>query len=203
MEKYTNDKRNITTAKNNGFTLVEMLCILAVLGLMVGIATVTLTGSIEKVKFKREIDSFIRVLKMAHHGASESTFRYLISVNIEDGTYQLQTLPVMPMEVFTDKEKQEEYLDEHSNIITTGKFSERCYIDYAVFDDGTNPLDEGYAEAILYAGKNGWSNAIKFVILDSDDNPYSIITSRLNSEVQFVQGDVYLPEPLTKQDARF
>ena len=203
MEIYTNDKRNIKTAKFKGFTLVEMLCVLAVLGLMVGLASVTLSGSIEKVKFNKEIEGFIRVLKMAHNGASESTYRYMVTVNIEDGTYQLQTLPAMPLEVFTDTEKRTEYLEEHSNIITEGVFSDRCYIDYVVFDDGTNPTDEGYAEAVLYAGKNGWSNAVKIVFLDLDDNVYSLITNRLNSEVQFVKGDIYLPEPMSKQDVRF
>ena len=200
---YRDVGQRVRQFRNNGHTLVEALVVLAIAGMIVSMAVPALYESTENLRFKKEIERFIYVLKLAHNAAAESTQRYYVMINLEEGFYRLGTLPVMPLDVFTDKAQLKEYLQENSDLIENQYFPERIYIDDLVFDDGTDPIEEGLSEALLFAGRNGWSNAVKILFSDEEGNQYSVLTNRLNSDIEFVEGDAYLPEPMLDDEVRF
>lgn len=200
---FKNERHRNNTAKHNGYTLVEALVVLAITGMIVVMTVPSLAETAKKIRFKREIERFIHVLKTVHTAAAESTERYYVILNFEDGFYKLGTLPVMPIKSFIDVDKRNEVIKEQSELLGEYDLSERLYIDSIVFDDGTQPIEEGYTEAVFYAGRTGWSNAVKIVFSDEEGNQYSLLTNRLNSDVELVEGDAYLPEPMLDNEIRF
>ena len=57
--------------------------------------------------------------------------------------------------------------------------------------------------AWLFAGKSGWQNGGKVVLLDHDDNPYTILFNRLSKSVDMVPGDIDILEPRPQKDVPF
>ena len=98
-------------------------------------------------------------------------------------------------------------LDEEP-ILAEGTFSENFWLDYVLFDDGTDTRDwdienTEYFIVWLMAGRTGWNNSAKIVILDDEGEPHSILTNRMSGKIELIEGDAYLPEPRNKRDVPF
>ena len=203
MHKRKDDKLTKTSAARNGYTLIEALAVVAVIGLMISIVTISIGLSTRDLKIKKELESFIRVLNMAHTAASESDQRYVVVVNYEEGYYQLRELPSMPIDILTDPDLAAEFLYSETEPIIDENFSDDCWLDYVFFDDATDTRELDQTEIWLMAGRNGWANAAMMVFLDPDGNPYTVITSRLVGKAKLVEGEGYLIGPMAKEDVRF
>jgi prepilin-type N-terminal cleavage/methylation domain-containing protein len=205
MDQRKDDKLIRTSANRNGYTLVEVLTVMAVVGLIVGIATISIGSSTHQLRFKKELESFIRVLKMAHTAASESDQRYVVVVNYDEGYYQLRELPNIPVKILTEeKSLAAEMLYDQTEAIIDKDFSDNCRLEYIFFDDGTDTSYlEDSTEIWFYVGRNGWSNAAVLVFSDSEGDPYSVVTNRLTSKIELIEGEALLPGPMAKQDVPF
>lgn len=190
-------KHHKSNIRTGAFTLVEMLVIIVVFGFMVGIATVTLTGNADRVKFEKESSKFIHVLKLALNASVETSQAYAVVLDFEEGSYFM--LPY----THADKDRT---LEEEA-IIAEGFFSENFWLDHILYDDGIDSRDlEGeFAQQNLWirARRSGWENAAKIGVLDRNGNEYSIVLSRMSGDIKLIEGDAYLPGPREKRDVPF
>ena len=195
---YNRKIHGVTAGRNSGFTLVEMLVILVVFTMMIGIASVMLSGNANKVKFRRQARQLIHALKLAQNAAAQGQQRYVVMLDFDENTYQLRPFSNLDIERTLDEEP----------ILADGTFSENFWLDYVLFDDGTDTRDwdienTDYFIVRLMAGRTGWNNSAKIVILDADGNPHSIMTNRMSGKIELIEGDAYLSEPRDKRDVPF
>lgn len=141
----------------------------------------------ERSMFKRESQDIVSALKMAQNAAAQSNRRYAVLFDLIEQSYSLQeinTVEDLAMDAIPDPEM----------ILATRTLSERCRIDYIRFDDGDDTRDEGDDLADLrsyfVAGRSGWQNGGKIVMLDTDGNLYTIVVNRLSKMITIVEGEV-------------
>jgi type II secretory pathway pseudopilin PulG len=185
-------------AGNSAFTLVEILVILAIFAMMAGTAMVALSTNSNKTKFKRQAEQLIYTLKLAQNAASQGDQRYGVMLDFNENTYELR--PFSHLDKIRTIEEEP--------LLAEGTFSENFWLDYVLFDDGTDTRDWNIEEADyfiawLMAGRTGWNNSAKIVILDSEGEPHSILTNRMSGKIELIEGDAYLPEPRNKEDVPF
>lgn len=173
--------------------LVEMLVALVIIGLMTALATINFSSAFTKAKFEREVYAFINVLKMAQNAAAESDKRYAVILDFDEQSYTLRQFNLLSLDVIPDEEA----------IITTGYFTDECYLDWVLFDDFEYAVEETAYEARFYAGHSGWQYGGKIVLLDVDGNPYSVVVNRLSRVITLQPGDVEILAPQYQEDVPF
>lgn len=100
----------------------------------------------------------------------------------------------------------EEAVADAETIIQSGVFTETFYLDYVAWDDGKSTLtteDVTELKARFFAGRAGWLNGGVVVLRDGDDNPWSIVISRLGKPVQLVAGEAMLLMPRKQNELVF
>jgi len=182
-----------TAPPRRALVLVEMLVVLVIIGLMTALATINFSAAFTKAKFKSEVNNFINVLKMAQNAAAESDKRYVVILNFDEQSYTLRQFDSLSLDLIPDEEA----------IITTGYFSDECYLDWVLFDDFEYAVEESAYEARFYAGHSGWQYGGKIVLLDVDGNPYSVVVNRLRRVITLQPGDVEILEPQYYEDVPF
>ena len=197
-DDYNSTRYETAASRRGGFTLIEMLTILVVVALMVSIASVALTTNSNKTKFRRQAERLIYALKIAQNAASQGQQRYGVMLDFDENTYQLRPFSNIDIATTLDVEP----------ILAEGTFSENFWLDYVLFDDGTDTRDwdienTDYFIVWLMAGRTGWNNSAKIVILDAEGEPHSIMTNRMSGMIELIEGDAYLPEPRNKRDVPF
>lgn len=167
---------------------MEMTAVLAVVGMLAGIAVLTISQKAGKGSLKKEAGEIINILKQAQNAAAQSDRRYVVLFDELEQSYtlmQVNTINDLPSMDLPDEEK----------ILSTTMLSERCWFVSIWFDDGidTEALgddeDMGQKQAYFVAGRTGWQNGGKIRLLDIDGNPYSIIVDRLSRNITLVEGD--------------
>jgi len=179
--------------RRRAFILVEMLVALIIIGLMTTLAMINFSSAFTKAKFEREVNDFINVLKMAQNGAAESDKRYAVVLNFDEQSYTLRQFDSLSLDV----------IPEEDAIITTGYFTDECYLDWVLFDDFEYAIEETAFEVRFYAGHSGWQYGGKIVLLDVDGNPYSVVVNRLSRVISLQPGDVEILEPQYPEDVLF
>ena len=71
---------------------------------------------------------------------------------------------------------------------------------YVEFDDAQY-TNEGRAK--FRAGHSGWAYGGKIVLMDRNEQPYSLVVNRLNRIVGLEEGDVLLLQPKAKDEIPF
>ena len=174
-----------------GFSLIEVLTIVSIVGLLYCIAALNLTGSMHRQDFKGTVESFVSTLRLAASGSLKGDRRFEIVIDLADQTYLLR-------EITTDD--LSEVLDEE--IVSVDSFGKNCRVEYVEFDDGTFNRDDGDGMQIdrvrLRVGRFGWQYGAKIVLMDRQEQPYSVLINRLNRQIRVVPGDVTLPGPKEK-----
>ena len=173
--------------------LVEMLVVMVIIGLMTAMVTINFSSAFTKAKFKREVNAFINVLKMAQNGAAESGKRYAVILDFDEQSYTLRQFDSLSLDIIPDEKA----------IITTGYFTDECYLDWVLFDDFEYAIEETAYEARFYAGHSGWQYGGKIVLLDADGNPYSVVVNRLSRVITLQPGDVEILAPQYQEDVLF
>jgi len=180
-------------AGRRALVLMEMLVVLVIIGLMTTLATLNFSSAFTRAKFEKEVYAFINVLKMAQNGAAESDRRYAVILDFDEQAYTLRQFESRSLDVIPDEEA----------IITTGYFTDECYLDWVLFDDFESAAEDSAYEARFYAGHSGWQYGGKIVLLDGDGNPYSVIVNRVSRVISLLPGDVEILAPQYPEDVPF
>jgi Tfp pilus assembly protein FimT len=169
--------------------LIEMLVVVSILGFFVAWASLNLSGTLRRHSFKAMAQEFVSALQTAVIAAAESDRRYEVIVDLPQQTYLLREITTPDLSEVLEEE-----------ILLEGSFSSKCRASYVQFDDGDSTRED---RAKFRAGHAGWQYGGKIVLLDEDDQPYTVLVHRLNRVVELVEGEVELPMPQDKESMTF
>ena len=172
-----------------GFTLIESMVVIVVVGLFAFMVQLHLFGLLRKNTFKARVQEFVSTMQMAASAAGESDRRYEVIIDIPQQEYILREITNPDLSQVLEEE-----------IIIADRFSENCRVSYVVFDDGESTSED---RAKFRTGRSGWQYGGKIVLLDENEQPYSVVVSRLNRMVTLEQGDVLLLEPKSRDEILF
>ncbi len=172
-----------------GFSMAELLVVLVVVSLFAMLAQIHLFGLLDKSTFRAQIQEFVSTMQMAASAAAESDRRYEVIIDIEEQSYLLREITNPDLSVVLEEE-----------IIVQADLSENCRVVYVEFDDAEY-TNEGRAK--FRAGQSGWAYGGKIVLMDRNEQPYSLVINRLNRIVGLEEGDVLLLQPKAKDDIPF
>jgi len=184
--------------RRGGLVLVELIIVLAIMGMLTALATVSFSGALARSEFSNQADDFINTIRMAGNAAAESDRRYAVSIDFLENTYELRQFTVRDFEQVLEEEP----------ILESGEFTDQCQLDYVLFDDfyDTRQEDPENFEMLrvwFWASRSGWQYGGKIVLLDADGNPYSVIINRLSRVITLQRGDVEILEPMEKEEMVF
>ena len=173
----------------HGVTFIELMIVTAIVGIFAVMAQSRLFGLLWKNTFKAQVQEFISTMQMAATAASESDRRYEVIIDIDEQTYLLRQITSSDLSQVLDEE-----------VIIDNNFSEKCFVSYIFFDDG-DFTNEGRAK--FRAGHGGWQYGGKIVLLDEDDNPYTVAINRINRTVELHEGDIDIAFPKRQDEVFF
>jgi len=176
----------------NGFTMAELLVVLAIVSLFVALAQIHLFGLLRKNTFRAQIQELVSTMQMAASSAAETGRRYEIIIDITEQSYGLKH--ITGSEIYVDKPDETP-----GEMIVQNYFTDNCRLVYVWFDDG---IDTN-AKAWFRVGPSGWQNGGKIVLIDEKEQPYSIVVNRIDRIVVLEEGDLELLEPKPKNELPF
>ncbi len=191
---YVSVYSRIRTYKNPhryGFTLSELVVVLVILSLFVLLTVINLFGLLRKNTFKVQAHEFVSTMQMAAVAAAESDRRYEVIIDLTEQSYTLRQ--ITSPDLFQVLEEE---------IIATNDFGMDCQVLYVLFDDLVE-TDEDHQIAKFRAGHAGWQYGGKIVLLDEQEQPYSVLISRMNRVVTLQKGDVEFLLPKAKDEVLF
>jgi len=177
---------------SRGFTLIELIVVVLVVSLFVLLAAVNLSGLLKRSTFKAQANEFVSIMQMAAGAAAESYKRYEVIIDITEQSYMLRQI--------TSTHLPSDVLEEE--IVVKNDFSNSCRVVYVLFDDLVD-TDEDHQKAFFRAGRAGWQAGGKIILLDEDEQPYSVVVNRLSRIVTLQEGDVELLLPKRKDEMLF
>jgi len=178
-----------TLNADSGFTLTELMVVIVVIALMAFMVQIHIFGMLRKTTFRAQVQEFVSTMQMAASAAGESDRRYEVIIDIPAQGYMLREITNPDLTQVLEEE-----------IIVEDVFSENCRVAYVMFDDGDSTSED---RAKFRAGHSGWQYGGKIVLLDENEQPYSIVVNRLNRMITLEQGDVGLLAPKTKDEVPF
>lgn len=171
------------------FTLTELIVVVFIVSLFVLLAVTNLSGLLTRNTFKAQAAEFVSTMQMAASAAAQSDRRYEVIIDLTEQSYMLRqiTEPVL-------------YQVLEEEIIVRNDFSDNCRVAYVLFDDG-DYTNEG--TAFFPVGHSGWQYGGKIVLLDENEQEYSVVVNRLNRIITLGKGDVELLVPKRQEDVPF
>jgi prepilin-type N-terminal cleavage/methylation domain-containing protein len=176
----------------SGFTLTELMVVLVIISLFFSLAVANLSGLLRRSTFRAQANELVSVMQMAASAAAESNKRYEVIIDIAEQGYTLRqiTSPQLPSDVLEEE------------IIVKNDFNDNCRVVYVLFDDLVS-TDEEHQKAFFRAGRAGWQAGGKIVLLDEDEQPYSVVVNRISRIVTLREGDVELLMPRRQDEVPF
>jgi len=190
--------RAIDTGRNHhGFTLVESMVVVVIASLLVTMTMMNFTGMLRRNTFRAQVHQFVSTMQMAATAAAQSDRRYEVIIDIAEQCYTLRQVTSPDLS---------EVLEE--DIIVENDFSDNCRVAYVLFDDATTTGQEDEEgiltlKALFRAGHAGWQYGGKIILLDEDEQPYSVIVNRMNRIVTLKEGDVEILMPKSSDELPF
>jgi prepilin-type N-terminal cleavage/methylation domain-containing protein len=181
-----------TKRKYRAFTLTELIVVIVIVSLFVLLAVTNLAGLLRKNTFRAQVQEFVSTMQAAASAAAESDRRYEVIIDLAEQSYTLRQISSthLPSDVLEEE------------IIVKNDFSDNCRVVYVLFDDLTE-TDEETIKAFFRAGHAGWQAGGKIVLLDKEEQPYSVIVNRLNRIVTLKEGDVEFLIPKRADEVPF
>ena len=164
------------------FTLTELIVVLLIIWLFVLLAVMNLSGLLRRNTFRARVQEFVSTMQMAANAAAESDRRYEVIIDLTEQNYVLRQITVPDLTQFLEEE-----------IIVNNDFGDNCWVSYVLFDDGDYTND---GRAKFRAGHSGWQYGGKIVLLDEDEQEYSVVVNRLSRVIALKEGDVELLVPV-------
>ena len=175
-----------------GFTMAELLVVVAIVSLFVALAQIHLFGLLRKNMFKAQTQELVSTMQMAASAAAETGRRYEIIIDITEQSYELKH--ITGSEIYVDNPDETP-----GEIIVQNNLTENCRFVYVWFDDGIDTNTRAW----FRVGPSGWQNGGKIVLLDEKDQPYTIVVNRINRIIVLEEGDIELLEPKSKDELSF
>ena len=174
-----------------GFTITELVVVLVIVSMFAMLAVTNFSAVMRSSTFKAQIEQFVSTMQMAATTAAESDRRYEVIIDLIEQRYILRQITSPDIEQVLDEE-----------IIVDSDFGDKCLAVFVIFDDlvGTS---EDFQVANFRVGHNGWQNGGKIVLLDPDENPYSVIVDRISRTVVLKKGDVEILLPKREDELSF
>jgi prepilin-type N-terminal cleavage/methylation domain-containing protein len=188
-KRYTLSLGLHTKNAESGFTLTELVVGIVVVGLIAFMVQIHIFGILRKSTFRAQVQGLVSTMQMAASAASESERRYEVIIDIPEQGYMLREITNPDLSQVLEEE-----------IIVEDTFAENCRVAYVMFDDGDATSED---RAKFRAGHLGWQYGGKIVLLDENEQPYSIVVNRLNRMITLEQGDVGLLATKTKDEVLF
>jgi prepilin-type N-terminal cleavage/methylation domain-containing protein len=176
-------------SRMRGFTLTELIMVVLIVSLLVLLALLNLSALLGRNTFRARVQELVSTMQMTASTAAESDRRYEVIIDITEQGYLLRQITTPDLSQVLEEE-----------IIVENYLSDNCRVDYVLFDDGEY-ANEGSAK--FRAGHSGWAYGGKIVLLDEDEQPYSVVVNRLNRTITLEEGDVELLEPKPKDELPF
>ena len=182
----------LTHSRIRGFTFTELVVVVLIVSLLALLAVTNFSGLLRRNTFRAQANELVSTMQMAASDAAESDKRYEVIIDIAEQSYTLRqiTSPQLPSDVLGEE------------IIVKNDFSDSCRVIYVLFDDLVN-TDESHQKAFFRAGHAGWQAGGKIVLLDEDEQPYSVVVNRLSRIVTLREGDVDLLVPRRQDEVPF
>ena len=174
---------------SSGFTLAESMVVIVIVSLMVILCVTNLKGVLTKNSFKGKIQGFVSAIEAASTSASQSGKRYEVIIDIPEQSYTLREITSPDLSEVLEEE-----------IIAQEDFGENCRISYVLFDDGEFTNED---RAKFRASRTGWQFGGIIVLLDSDEQPWSIVINRLSNIVRLEPGEAQIIWPRSKDEMPF
>ncbi|MCH9021875.1 MAG: hypothetical protein IID32_03840 [Planctomycetes bacterium] len=133
----------------DGFVLLELVIIFLILTLLVSLVSVSIVGSVRRVRFDEDVAQFARTLRLAADQAVFSQKNYTVVIDIMDGYYTVYG-------------KKMKINDPAPRLIDTQRLN-WCYIESIEFEDRTHQYS---GEIVLEATPKGWNQSILFNLID-------------------------------------
>ncbi len=176
-------------APGGGFTLVELIIVMSILGLLILLAQINLFGMLRRSTFRAQVQDFVSVMQMAASGAAEGHQRYEVIVDLPEQSYLLRRITSSDLSEVLEEE-----------IMMQGTFGGNCRVSYVEFDDGDYTNED---RAKFRVGHAGWQYGGKIVFLDESGQSYAVVVNRLTPIIQLVEGDPPLMTPKAKDEVPF
>lgn len=183
---------NKAKRKYRAFTLTELIVVIVIVSLFVLLAVTNLAGLLRKNTFRAQVQEFVSTMQAAVSAAAESDRRYEVIIDLAEQSYTLRQI--------TSTHLPSDVLEEE--IIVKNDFSDNCRVVYVLFDDLTE-TDEDTIKAFFRVGHAGWQAGGKIVLLDEEEQPYSVIVNRLNRIVTLKEGDAEFLMPKRPDEVPF
>ena len=171
------------------FTLTELIVVVLIVSLFVLLAQMNLFALLRRNTFVAQASELVSAMQAAASAAAESDRRYEVIIDIAEQSYTLRQITSPDLSQVLEEE-----------VMVSNDFSDNCRVDYVLFDDG-DYTNEG--RAAFRAGHSGWQYGGKIVLLDSRQQPYSVVVNRLNRIIVLKEGDAELLLPRTKDEVPF
>ena len=178
--------------RSRGFTLAEFLVVIAIVSLFAAVAQIHLFGLLRKNTFKAQTQELVSTMQKAASAAAETGRRYEVIIDITNQSYELKE--ITGSEIYVDNPDETP-----GEIIVENNLGENCRLTYVWFDDGVDTNTKAW----FRVGPSGWQNGGKIVLLDVNDQPYTIVVNRINRIVKLQEGDIELMEPKAKDELPF
>jgi prepilin-type N-terminal cleavage/methylation domain-containing protein len=184
--------RSSVHSRIRGFTMTELIVVLVIISLFALLAVTNFSGLLRRSTFRAQANELVSTMQMAVSAAAESDRRYEVIIDIAEQSYTLRqiTSPQLPSDVLEEE------------IVAKNDFGENCRVVYVLFDDLVS-TDEEHQKAFFRAGHAGWQAGGKIVLLDEDEQPYSVVVNRLSRIVTLREGDVELLMPRRQDEVPF
>jgi Tfp pilus assembly protein FimT len=164
---------------SRGFTFTELIIVVLMISLFVLLTQMRLFGLFRKNTFKAEVQQLVSTMQTAVSAAAESGRRYEVIIDLAEQSYTLRQITSADLSEVLEEE-----------IIAVNDLGDNCRFAYVLFDDG-DFTNEGRAK--FRAGHSGWQYGGVIVLLDEDENPYSVLVNRVNRIVTLSQGEIEPP----------
>lgn len=171
-------------AYSRGFTMIEAMVVLSIASLLLVLGAWNLALPLRRAGFQGQAKRFAAHMQQAATSANQNGKRCEVIVDLIEQRYTLREISSGNL---SDVLEEEIIIDEY--------FDEKCYISYVEFDDPDEDIvaadtDTETLVAKFRVGVAGWQYGGKIVLLDRDDNAYSVIVSTLSSVVTLENGDI-------------
>ena len=180
---------NEQRATRHGFTLAESMVVIVIVSLLILIAATNLKGVITKNSFKAKSQGLVAALEAASTSAGQSGKRYEVIIDIPQQSYLLREISSSNLADVLEEE-----------IIAEEDFGANCRVSYVLFDDGQFTNED---RAKFRASRAGWQFGGVIVLLDSDEQPWSIVIDRLSNIVRVQPGEAQIIWPRSKDELPF
>lgn len=172
-----------------GFTLAESMVVIVVVSLLVAIAATNFKGILFKNSFKSQAAALVSAMEASSTSAEQSGKRYEVVIDIPQQNWLLREITSPDLSEVLDEE-----------IVAKEDFSRNCSVSYVLFDDGQFTNQD---RAKFRTSRSGWQFGGVIVLLDSEQQPWSIIVDRISNVVRIEPGEAQIVWPRSADEVPF